>query len=242
VKTDTLLFTMGDPFSVAGTAVGIISLGLQTCQILHKYCSEFKSFSRDVEAVQRQVRGLQGILEGLQGVKERLEIDNHAPSSQLHMALKECEETLHELRSMVDKRNTTSQPEGIHTQLRVVKERLLWPYRKEDLKEVQSSLARFQDNLALALQCAGLDGAVRQLEDLRSELKSQLQQLINMEQTLTQGTEILEMFRRDFASQSPMLSNICNELVSLNTQISEYKAFVRNENQTVRDSSHEPWG
>ncbi|USP72856.1 hypothetical protein yc1106_00130 [Curvularia clavata] len=218
---------MGDPFSVAGTAVGIISLGIQTCQILYKYCSDFKSFPRDVELVQRQIKGLQGILEGLYEVKERLEIDNHVPSSQLNMALKECEETLHELQKMAEKRIPTSPSEGIQAKARVIKERALWSYKKEDLKEVQSSLARFQSNLSLALQCAGIDGALHRLEDLRSELGMQQQQVDKIEQTLNQGTEVLEMIRRDVASQNPTLSTIYNEIISLRAQLSEGRFQLR---------------
>ncbi|EMD86130.1 hypothetical protein COCHEDRAFT_1173968, partial [Bipolaris maydis C5] len=217
---------MADPFSVAGTAVGIISLGLQTCQILYKYCSDFKSFPRDVEATQRQIRGLEGILQGLHEVKEQLEIDNHTPSSQLHMALKDCKETLHELMRMVEKRNPASKSEGVQTQLRAVKERVLWPYRKEDLKEVQSSLTRFQENLALALQCAGLDGTLRRLRDLHSEFIIQQQQAIRVEQALNQNTEVLQMIRRDVASQGPDLSKIYNEIMSLRAQLSEDRVSV----------------
>ncbi|XP_014558784.1 hypothetical protein COCVIDRAFT_93407 [Bipolaris victoriae FI3] len=217
---------MADPFSVTGTAVGIVSLGLQTCQILYKYCSEFKSFPRDVEAIQRQIRGLQGILEGLREVKEQLEIDNHTPSSQLHMTLKECEEMLHELMRMVEKRNPTSKLDNVQTQLRAVKERILWPYRKEDLKEVQSLLTRFQDNLALALQCVGLDGTLRRLRGLHYEFIAQQQQAIMVEQTLNKNTELLQMIRRDVASQGPDLSKIYNEIMSLRAQLLEDNVFV----------------
>ncbi|EUC44784.1 hypothetical protein COCMIDRAFT_37401 [Bipolaris oryzae ATCC 44560] len=212
---------MADPFSVAGTAVGIISLGLQTCQILYNYCSEFKSFPRDVENIRRQIRGLEGILEGLHEVKEQLEIDNHTPSSQLHMALKECEEMLHELTRMVEKRNPASKLDGVQTQLRAMKGRILWPYRKEDLKEVQSSLTRFQENLALALQCAGLDGTLRRLRDLHSEFIVQQQQAVRVEQTLNQHTEALQMIRRDVASQGPDLSKIYNEIMILRAHLLE---------------------
>lgn len=217
---------MADPFSVTGTAVGIVSLGLQTCQILYKYCSEFKSFPRDVEAIQRQIRGLQGILEGLREVKEQLEIDDHTPSSQLHMALKECEEMLHDLMGMVEKRNPTSKLENVQTQLRAVKERILWPYRKEDLKEVQSTLTRFQENLALALQCAGIDGTLRRLRGLHYEFIAQQQQAIVLEQTLNQNTELLQMIRRDVASQGPDLSKIYNEIMSLRAQLLEDNVSV----------------
>lgn len=72
---------------MAGTAVGITCLGIQTCQILYKYYVQYNGFHDDIDAVLRQTEGLQGILESLRQVKERIELDYHAPSAQLHFAL-----------------------------------------------------------------------------------------------------------------------------------------------------------
>jgi Xaa-Pro aminopeptidase len=104
---------MGDPFSVAGTAVGITSLGIQTCQVLYNYYSQYKGYHDDIDNVLRQVEGLQGILDSLRQVKDRFEIDNHEPSSQLHMALKACEEALARLKAMADKCTTVKHTDGL---------------------------------------------------------------------------------------------------------------------------------
>jgi hypothetical protein len=136
---------MGDPFSVAGTAVGITSLGIQTCQILHRYYSQFKDFDADIRGVLRQVEGLQGILNGLQQVKERFEIDNHAPSSQLHLALQACKEALGDLEKMADKCSAEDHPKTIKARAKNVRQRVLWPFRKDTLTDLRTNLSRFQD-------------------------------------------------------------------------------------------------
>jgi len=43
-----ILFLMGDPLSVAGTAVGIASLGIQVCQGLLQYYASWKSYNEDI--------------------------------------------------------------------------------------------------------------------------------------------------------------------------------------------------
>jgi hypothetical protein len=168
LRCDTSIARLGDPFSVAGTAVGITSLGIQTCQILHRYYSQFKGRQEDVDNVLRQVEGLQGILESLRDVKGRFEIDNHAASSQLHLAQKACEEALAKLKKMADKCNTTQRPESIQDPLEDMKKRALWPNRKETLAELQQTLSRFKDNISLALQSAGLDVVLRRVGDTMS--------------------------------------------------------------------------
>lgn len=200
---------MADPFSVAGTAVGITSLGIQTCQILYNYYSKYKGYRKDIDNVLQQVEGLQGILESLRYVKERFEIDNHAPSSQVHIALKACEDALTRLKTMADKCNTTRKTEGIQSRLRDAKKRLIWPYRKETLADMQATMSRFQDNLSLALQCAGFDGAVRKVADQLPKLNDISHRTANMEQSLIGHASILEVRRdRGFSNAVPTRHDI----------------------------------
>jgi hypothetical protein len=221
---------MGDPFSVAGTAVGITSLGIQTCQILYNYYSQFKGCRDDIDNVLRQVEGLQGILESLRELKSRIEIDNHAPSSQLNLALKAYEEALAKLKEIADKCNTTQQPEGIQARLRDLKKRVLWPYKKETLGEMQAVLGRFQDNIVLAVQSAGLDVVLRKVENLHPALNFLQDQTTHMEQTLCRNTNVLEVFRQDVTEvslmQQPHNTRIFRELSDLRNELSRQTTQV----------------
>jgi hypothetical protein len=188
---------MGDPFSVAGTAVGITSLGIQTFQILYTYYSQYRGFHNDIDNVLRQVEGLQGILESLRQVKERFEIDNHAPSSQLHLALEACEAGLKPLKQMADKCSTTDQAADIQTRIRNARKRLLWPFKKDTLSDLQAVLSRFQDNLSLALQSAGLDAMLQRLESLHPMLSNLDNRTVNIQNTLIQHTSVIETLHQE---------------------------------------------
>ncbi|KAL5120153.1 hypothetical protein ACEQ8H_001979 [Pleosporales sp. CAS-2024a] len=192
---------MGDPFSVAGTAVGITSLGIQTFQILYSYYSQYKGYHEDIDNVLRQVEGLQGILEALRDVKARFEIDNHGPSSQLLMALKTCEETLAKLKSMADQCNTVNKGD-IQARLRNVRKRLMWPFKKETLADMQATLGRFQDNLSLALQCAGLDGLSRELDRISPKLNAIRESTTNIERDSIEHTQVLGLIHQGVADVS----------------------------------------
>jgi DNA polymerase III epsilon subunit-like protein len=214
---------MGDPFSVAGTAVGITSLGIRTFQILYTYYSQYKGFHSDIDNVLRQVKGLQGILENLRQVKERFEIDNHAPSSQLHLALEACEAALKQLKHMADKCNTTNQVADVQTRVRNARKRLLWPYKKDTLSDMQTVLSRFQDNLSLALQSAGLDAISQRLESLHPALSSLENRALNIQNTLIQQTGNIEALHQDTTKailvQHQHHEGVSGELKTLNTQI-----------------------
>ena len=42
---------MGDPFSVAGSAVGVISLGLAICQSLISYYGSWKAYDDEIKSL-----------------------------------------------------------------------------------------------------------------------------------------------------------------------------------------------
>jgi hypothetical protein len=184
---------MSDPFSVAGTAVGICSLGIQSCQIIHNYYSQYKGFHDDVDSVLQQVDSLEGVLKSLYQVKDRFELDNHEPSSQLYVALKTSEEALARLKVMADQCNTMQQPANLETRLRNVKNRLLWPYRKETLVALNGTMSRAQHNLSLALQSAGFDGLGRKMDELHPKLDDIRGQTTSVQRALFDQHVFLEM-------------------------------------------------
>ncbi|KAH5442343.1 hypothetical protein HBI23_131770 [Parastagonospora nodorum] len=238
---------MADPFSVAGTAVGITSLGIQTCQILYNYYSKYKGYHDDIDSVLQEVEGLQSILESLRQVKDRFEIDNNVPSSQLHIALKACEDALARLKAMADRCNTTKQTESIQSRLRDVKKRLIWPYRKETLADMQATLSRFQDNLSLALQCAGFDGIARRLDDQLPRLNAISHQATSMEQSLISQASVLKVIHRGVndVSQAQRQHDfaLSREMVDLRDHISACTKIVGSKLELVArsvSSLHDP--
>jgi chromosome segregation ATPase len=215
---------MGDPFSAAGTAVGITSLGIQTFQILYRYYSDVEGFRKDIDDVLRQVEGLQDILESLCQVKERIEIDNHAPSSQLQLALQACQDALHEVKQMVNKCSTTPQSGGIRAQLRATGKKLLWPYKKETIADLRTNLSKFQDNLHLALQSAGLDGILRKFDDLNATLNSIRNRAANTERALVSQANLLGVVDQNITNttlaQEHHFQEVSSGLSDLHTQSS----------------------
>ncbi|KAH7094354.1 hypothetical protein FB567DRAFT_1767 [Paraphoma chrysanthemicola] len=217
---------MGDPFSVAGTAVGITSLGIQTCQILHRYYSQYRGHHDDIEAVLKQVEGLQGILRGLEQVKGRIEIDNHEPSSQLHMALLACQDALKKLESMALKCQAEKDPGDVQARIRAVLKRSAWPFRKDTLADLRDTLSRFQDNVSLALHSAGLDAVLREVDGIQPALGSLHAQNMVIQERQGHQLDALRNVHGDIATsfeyQRWSHQEISHDMSDLQRQLAQY--------------------
>lgn len=144
---------MADPFSAAGTAVGIVSLGLQVCQGAFQYYAKFRTYHNDIEAVVQRTEALLHLLKTLESSrKKKIEIGSDEPSEQLLLAVQACYTGLQKLELITKKFSQTKLPDGIHEISRHVRRRLLWPFRKDTLLDLQTMLNTLQDNLHLALQ------------------------------------------------------------------------------------------
>lgn len=64
---------MADPISLAGTAVGVLSPGIQVCQGLCDYVGAIQSRSRDLDAVTGQIQRLNSAFQALKLVIPKVE-------------------------------------------------------------------------------------------------------------------------------------------------------------------------
>jgi hypothetical protein len=134
---------MSEPFSVASSAVGIVSLGLQVTQGLVTYYSQFKAFDSDIAEISRKADGLHGILQVL---------ENATIPAQVRTAISASEEGLRNLNGWVEKYGKAEPPANIEDRLRLLKKRTLFPFRRDTLLGLKSTLESLQSNLDTAIQ------------------------------------------------------------------------------------------
>lgn len=190
---------MADPASIVGTVVGVASLGIQSCQIIQKYYSQHKSYGDDIKQVLDQLQGLEGMLSALRDAKSRIEVDNHEPSSQLHMALGRCETSIKRLYDFAQKCGIAKDHNDGRSRIGLAKDKILWPFRKEALNELRANVDSLQQSLALIFNITGMDIIVRNIASL--SLKSD---------TVTQHT-----------------AQIGQQLVSLTAEMALVKQYIQ---------------
>lgn len=147
---------MSDPFSAASGAVGIISLGLQVSQGLITYCSQFKAFDEDVAHISRKAEGLRGVLQVLEKQLRKSESENAPVPAQVRSAVVACEDGLQKLQQMIKKYGNTEPGEKLEDKVRILKKRVLFPFRCDTLFGLRATLDGLQANLDSAVQVLSL--------------------------------------------------------------------------------------
>ncbi|KAF2180162.1 hypothetical protein K469DRAFT_673444 [Zopfia rhizophila CBS 207.26] len=190
-----------DPFSVAGSAVGVTSLGLQVCQALIRYYGNFRSFHDEIDAVVRRTESLMENLQALESLKVRM--GNDEVSVRLQKTMDTVTLALNRLNEHAKRCGEAGVPDNPRARARLVTKRLLWPFRQDTLLYLQDTLDRTQANLALALQILGLGVAHVHLEALE-EVKN----------TLMNQNDIIEIERGNRSIEVDLIHNQSSRLSS----------------------------
>ncbi|KAH8731947.1 hypothetical protein GQ44DRAFT_603580 [Phaeosphaeriaceae sp. PMI808] len=194
---------MSDPFSVAGTAVGITSLGIQVCQGLFQYYTKFRGIHSDIDDVLERIEGLERLLRSLNSLKPECDqAGDSEVSSHLNMSLRACEETVQRLKWMALRYGETNDPSSFEEHLRLAKKRLSWPFRRDTLMELRDTLSGLQDNLALSHQILAHQDSSRKLETIQGTADTLVTHTGLMENYLRQNSMTLQIVRDDIQNIS----------------------------------------
>ncbi|KAF2833573.1 hypothetical protein CC86DRAFT_415426, partial [Ophiobolus disseminans] len=167
------------------------------------------------------------------------------------MAVQACEEAMKKLKEMADKCNTTKQTKSSQIMLQNARKRLLWPFKKDTVANLQATLGMFQDNLTPALQCAGLDAVLRELVYLHPRLDIIHSQSASIERHVIHHTNTLRLLR-DAATECSLVQHqnhavISQALNDLRTELSGHSTALRSKidllignDSTLRDPTTIP--
>ncbi|GLI73467.1 hypothetical protein PoHVEF18_001685 [Penicillium ochrochloron] len=149
---------MGDPFSVAGSAVGVISLGLSVCQGLITYYGQYKSFHKDIHDATSHLDNLDCILKALMNTIKQSELQNASlttePARIAKDTIDKCNQKLKELEEMLKKCKDT--PIATNLTSKFSKSRALYPFRRDTLLALRESVGWLQGNLENSLSLLNL--------------------------------------------------------------------------------------
>lgn len=146
---------MTDPFSVAGSAVGVISLGLAVGQGLLAYYGPLKAYDEQIHDVSDRIKSFNSTLKALKAVLANAEI--FSSTSTAHSAtvaldcIFNCQEGLKRLKSMLDKcRGSPSSKNLLGCKIQI--NRMLYPFRRDTLVMLLDTTSWLQADLNTSLQ------------------------------------------------------------------------------------------
>lgn len=139
---------MGDPLSVAGTAVGIISLGLSVCKTIVDYGRAYRGFDEDIQNLKSKAESLG---ENLEVLKDTIEYTRTArPETAIVLSNKtiRIERVLLRLESKLKRYGPSKSSESL---ARKTFKKTTYPFRKDEFRDLAADLDSVQDDLQAAL-------------------------------------------------------------------------------------------
>lgn len=134
-----------------GTAVGIVSLGLQVAKSLAKYYSDYKVYDDDILHAVERVQRLYETCEALEAPLRKLELSGDPISERVRDSLNSCRRKLLKLNDTVTKCSGTPALSSTSIRAQEVKKRILFPFRKSTLADVEKWVQLAQANLDTAM-------------------------------------------------------------------------------------------
>jgi hypothetical protein len=222
---------------VAGTAVGVASLGIQVCRGLLSYYDAWKSHDSNISSTYDAITDLSKTLTILKTAL-REEVDRERVG-RVDTCVKGCEDALLKLDEKRHSLQKYSQPEGLRQKMRSGVQRSWYPFRKETLAALKTSVTDVQERLKLALQVLQLEKGTES-QKLVLRLMSQTEtQSDSIAQIATQNQRILD------AQHSDEFRKIVAWLAAPDPGTNHDTARQRHESQTgdwlLRSSQYQSW-
>ncbi|RSM14149.1 hypothetical protein CDV31_005485 [Fusarium ambrosium] len=235
---------MSDPLSVAGTAVGITSLGIQVCQGLVWYLRSVYGRKAEIAEDLSEVQSLISIFYALNDILPKINQTRCTEATTIKRCLEDSEGKLLELQQLLIKLRGPEQPTTNRDKMREAGRTLVYPFRADTLKSLRQSLRELLDNLNLAVDitslesqvtnCAKVDNiglAIQGLEtqsrdsnagiqDLNTKMQQNLSQLRSLESTITDSlTELNQRISQAEWAIQDLGNDISGKLIITETEV-----------------------
>ena len=141
---------------VAGSAVGIASLGVQVCQGLLSYYDGWKAYKTDISTAYDYIADLCKTFTLLQESLNRVGPDP-AKAQRVATCLNSCVDGLEKLQKKLRKLQTHTIPSGFRQKAWNELQRSFYPFRESTLAKLRETVKELQNRLSLALQVLQLN-------------------------------------------------------------------------------------
>ncbi|KAF4468147.1 pyruvate decarboxylase [Fusarium albosuccineum] len=159
---------MGEPLSVAGSAVGIISLGIQVCNGLLVYADAIRGREQDMVDRTDEVRSLLSLFNSLEQTIGRIAIESPDNARLLLEYLRQTQGKLRVLEELLQEVNIpTRAPASLKGKMREAYQIAVYPMKKRKLENARQTLQGLVHILKTAQQRVNLDLEVSQANTLR---------------------------------------------------------------------------
>ncbi|KAI8654621.1 hypothetical protein NCS57_01208700 [Fusarium keratoplasticum] len=224
---------MSDPLSVAGTAVGITSLGIQVCQGLVWYLRSVQGKRAEIAQDLGEIQTLISIFYALNDILPKINQTRCTEATTIRRCLEDSEEKLLELQQLLVKLRGPYESTANRDKMREAGRTLVYPFRADTLKSLRQSLRELLNNLNLAIDITSLTSQVTNrdkidnislsiqnldvqsrdsnasIQDLNTKMQQNLSQLRSLESTIA---ESLTEFNQRISQAEWAIQDLSNDI------------------------------
>ncbi|KAJ4229178.1 hypothetical protein NW759_003900 [Fusarium solani] len=218
---------MSDPLSVAGTAVGITSLGIQVCQGLVWYLHSVHGRRAEITDDLNEVQALISIFYSLNDILPKLNQTRCTEVTTITRCLEDSEGKLLELNQLLIKLSSPQQPTTSREKMREAGRTLVYPFRADTLKSLRQSMRELLNNLNLAIDTTSLQVQVTN-HDKIDDISRAIQDLGIQSKDANVGVQDLNTKMNENRSQLRSLEyTITNFLTQISHRVSQVEVTVK---------------
>ncbi|OCT45668.1 hypothetical protein CLCR_01745 [Cladophialophora carrionii] len=138
---------------VAGTAVGVISLGIQVCQGLVSYYQAYRGQDETIRNILCHVEGLSNTLEVAHACLTKANPARFVAISQAVNSIIACADAIHGLEQLLQRcRQTISPTASGPERIRLAVHKAVFPFQQSTIRDFSETVKGLQANVSLALQ------------------------------------------------------------------------------------------
>ncbi|KAJ4247488.1 hypothetical protein NW762_013165 [Fusarium torreyae] len=150
---------MSDPLSVAGTAVGIVSLGIHVCKSLVSYLQSLEGRNQEIKAGLAEVEAVVSIFYSLNGILPKID-ESSIDATTIRRCLRDSEVKLVDLQQFLIKlRGPQHAMPSTIAKIDEAGRSLIHPLRAGKLTSLRQSLQELLSNLNIAVNLVTLESA-----------------------------------------------------------------------------------
>ena len=138
--------------AAAGSIVGLLSLGIQSCQGLASYCSAWSSYNQQIRGTQRIFEELQITCEILRRELSKISQREKPVGQQVVRIIESCEEGIKSLHDAWRKCQPDQVSSNLVAKAKLQCTRALYPFKDQTLRVIKRNVRNLQANLGCALQ------------------------------------------------------------------------------------------
>ncbi|KAA8651634.1 hypothetical protein EYZ11_004882 [Aspergillus tanneri] len=142
---------MTDPLSIAGTAIGVISFGLQVRQEITTYCRAWRGTYQEIQDVANKADGLEAPLQTLREIIKDMKVTDPDIANDLREKLGTLREGIQRVHASIEKWKPDRDPDGFADKIRAQAKRAVYPFRKDVLRDLARELDGIQVGLHTTL-------------------------------------------------------------------------------------------